>query len=128
MSETMNTADHGDHRDQRGRFLSGGKPGPGRAKGSRNRLAESFVADLYNVWEAHGASALERCAIEEPAQFVRVVASLMPKDINLSVEIDPASFVSRFHTAAQLLGHDVEPPRPRRPLRVVAAKVIDHAG
>src|SRR5258705_6813033 len=34
-------------RDKRnGRFVTGGKPGPGRAVGSRNKLTESFAVDL----------------------------------------------------------------------------------
>jgi len=62
----------------------------GRAKGSRNRLSESFVSDLKNAWDQYGTTALRRCALEEPATFVRVVAGLMPKDINLCVEISHA--------------------------------------
>ena len=101
-------------RDAKGRFLVGNKPPGGRPKGSRNKLAESFVSDLRDCWETHGIEALERCATEEPAQFVRVVASLMPKDINLSVGmIDPTSFASRFAAAAALLGN-IEPPRQLR--------------
>jgi hypothetical protein len=111
-------------RDAKGLFLVGNKPPGGRPKGSRNKLAESFVADLRDVWETHGIEALERCAEEEPAQFVRVVASLMPKDINLNVGIDPTSFASRFAAAAALLGN-TEPPRlPRHPLP--GQRVIEH--
>jgi hypothetical protein len=111
-------------RDERtGRFQLGHKGG-GRPKGSRNKLAESFVADLRDCWELHGVQALERCALEEPSQFLRVIASLMPKDVNLSVEISAVAFADRFRAAAELLGHDVDPPRLRRPLP--GQRVIEH--
>ena len=93
-------------RDTRsGRFLTGCKPGPGRQLGSRNKLAENFIADLHATWEEHGAAALAKCAVDEPAQFVRVVASLMPKDINLTVGVDAATFVRTFREARAALGN-----------------------
>ena len=50
-------------RDQRnGRFLAGNSGNGGRKPGSRNKLAESFVADLKEIWEEHGITALERVA------------------------------------------------------------------
>jgi hypothetical protein len=112
-------------RDAKGRFLVGNKPPGGRPKGSRNKLAENFVADLRDCWETHGIRALERCATEEPAQFVRVVASLMPRTLDLNIAIDVASFADRFAAAAQLLGHDIDPPRLRRhPLP--GQRIIEH--
>lgn len=72
-------------RDDKGRFLSGGKAGPGRPKGSRNKLSEDFVADLYTKWNEHGTDALDKMAKEDPSGFVKVVAGLMPKDVNLNV-------------------------------------------
>jgi hypothetical protein len=95
----------------------------GRPKGSRNKLAEAFIEDLRGVWETHGKAALEKCATDEPAQFVRVLASLMPKDINLNVAVDANDFAAKFRTACELLGN-TEPPRPLRPFR--HPKVIDH--
>jgi hypothetical protein len=67
--------------------------------------------------------ALQRCAEEEPAQFVRVVASLMPKDINLNVAVDVADFATKFRTACAMLGN-TEPSRLRRPLP--GQRVIEH--
>ena len=56
-----------------------GNPG-GRPKGSRNKLSEDFFQDLYDVWQAFGKPALETMAMLYPAEFVRLVASLMPKE------------------------------------------------
>jgi hypothetical protein len=85
----------------------------GRPRGSRNRLADAFVSDLAACWEKYGVQALETCAITEPSVFVRVIASLMPKDINLNVGLDVAGFAQKFQTAAEMLGN----PPPKR-LRV----------
>jgi hypothetical protein len=86
----------------------------GRPKGSRNRLAEDFVANLADAWQEHGATALAICAKTEPAQFCRIIASLMPKDINISGQIDVVAFASKFEAALELLGN-----RPR-------SKLIEH--
>jgi hypothetical protein len=43
-----------------GRFVSGNNGGPGRQRGSRNKLGEAFVADVYAKWQEHGAQTLER--------------------------------------------------------------------
>jgi hypothetical protein len=112
MSEIANSG-----RDAKtGRFQTG-NIGGGRPKGRRAKLSEVFIADLHAVWQTHGLAALEKCAVEEPSQFVRVIASLMPRDINLAVAVDAASFVDKFRAAAELLGHDIDPPRLRRPMR-----------
>jgi Family of unknown function (DUF5681) len=52
----------------------------GRPKGSRNKLSEEFFRDLCDVWQAFGKPALETMAMLYPAEFVRLVASLMPKE------------------------------------------------
>jgi hypothetical protein len=103
-------------RDAGGRFQNGSKPGPGRPRGARSRFGEAFIQDLASVWETRGIQALERCAVDEPGVFLRVCASLMPKDLNLNLTADAGTFATNFRSALQLLGNDVEPPRRRPPL------------
>jgi hypothetical protein len=75
-------------RNARGQFLTGHKQvSPGRPIGSRNKLGEAFVGDLLECWEKHGVTALERCATEEPARFVQICASLLPKDIDIKHDV-----------------------------------------
>ena len=52
----------------------------GRPKGSRNKLSEDFFRDLCDAWQAFGKPALETMAMLYPVEFVRLVASLMPKE------------------------------------------------
>jgi len=56
----------------------------GRPKGSRNKLAETFWADLYQAWQANGIDAIDRMIAEKPGDLVRVVATQMPKELNVN--------------------------------------------
>src|SRR3954447_14269479 len=53
----------------------------GRPKGARNRLGEEFLAELYNAFETNGRAAIERVVEEDPAAFLRIIASLVPKEV-----------------------------------------------
>jgi len=57
----------------------------GRPKGSRNKLSEDFFRDLSEAWQAFGKPALMTAAWTHPVEFVRVVAQLMPKDVDVTV-------------------------------------------
>jgi hypothetical protein len=60
------------------------KPGnPGRPKGSRNKLGEAFVAALHDDFMAHGVTVIERVREEKPDQYMKVVASLLPKEFKI---------------------------------------------
>lgn len=63
----------------------------GRPKGSRNKLGEAFIADVYAKWEQHGAQALDALIEQDPGGFVRVVASLMPKEMIVKDELGDVS-------------------------------------
>ena len=66
----------------------------GRPKGARNKLGEAFIADLAKHWETNGTDALVAALEKDPAGYVRVVASLLPKDVNLDVSDDLAAVLS----------------------------------
>ncbi len=57
----------------------------GRPKGSRGKLAEAFWSDFAAAWESKGAAALEVVAEADPSTFVRVAASLMPKETEVTL-------------------------------------------
>jgi hypothetical protein len=95
----------------------------GRPKGSRNRLSEAFVEDLAAAWQEHGIEALNRVAKDDPGAFLRVVASIMPRDLNVNLSLDAATFADKWRQASEILGHDVTMPISRRSLRTV--KVIE---
>ena len=114
MSETSTDRDRG------GRFVNGGKAGPGRPKGARSRFSEQFLEDLSSAWSEFGVEALRRVAVEEPSQFLKCCAMLMPRDI--AITHDVTGFAQNFRQALALLGNDSEPPEPRR--RLPGEKVV----
>lgn len=62
------------------------KPGnPGRPKGSRNKLGEDFIAALHDDFQAHGKAAIVKVRDEKPDQYLKVIASIVPKDLNVNV-------------------------------------------
>jgi hypothetical protein len=84
----MSMSENETKRDQTtGRFLSGGIGGPGRPRGSRARLGESFLADLKDVWEERGRAALVAAATDEPARFCAMFASLLPRELDVEVDV-----------------------------------------
>ncbi len=58
----------------------------GRPKGSRNKLSEDFVAALYDDFREHGSAAIAACRAEKPDVYVRVIAGILPKDVQLKVQ------------------------------------------
>lgn len=58
-----------------------GNPGPG--KGIRKRLAGDFVRELHRDFNEHGAEAIAKCRTQRPAEYVRIIASLLPKQIDI---------------------------------------------
>ncbi len=58
----------------------------GRPKGARNKLADEFLADLLESWREKGKQALATAADEKPAEYARMVAGLLPKDVNVTAD------------------------------------------
>lgn len=68
-----------------GRFVTGGKPGPGRPKGSRNKFAEDFITDFYNDWLEHGPTVLAVVRAEKPDQYLKAAVAILPKQMDVRV-------------------------------------------
>lgn len=58
----------------------------GRPKGSRNKLSHRFIEDLYADWLEDGQSILNVLKAKDPAAYARIVASMVPKDIDVTVD------------------------------------------
>ena len=102
-------AHHPIERAKNGTFAPGHRGGPGRPVGSRNRLAESFLADLQKQWAKSGKKALERTATDDPVAFTKIVASLMPREmlasvINVNANIDARLLADVQTFAGELAG------------------------
>lgn len=55
----------------------------GRPKGSRNKLSENFITALSNDFEKNGVSVIEAVRAEKPAEYLKIIAAIVPKEINV---------------------------------------------
>lgn len=54
----------------------------GRPKGARSKLGEAFLKELLGDFEQHGAAAIIKVREDRPADYVKVVASILPKELS----------------------------------------------
>ena len=56
----------------------------GRPKGSRHKLGEDFVAALQADFMENGAATIEKVRDERPQDYLKVIASILPKEVNVN--------------------------------------------
>ncbi|MGA7451726.1 MAG: hypothetical protein WBW73_10790 [Rhodoplanes sp.] len=95
-------------RNALGRFVRGNSGGPGRPKGSRNRLGEEFLSDLYADWAEHGASVIAEVRERNPVAYLRTVAGLLPQQVGItSMREDVRAMTDEELAKALLSAHEV---------------------
>ncbi len=52
--------------------------------GARNRLAETFLEDLYRDWQEHGTQTIETVRESDPGTYLKIVAGLIPREMQLN--------------------------------------------
>lgn len=60
----------------------------GRPKGSRNKLGEDFIVALHADFQEHGVAAIEAVRTEKPDAYIKVIASILPKELKITNESD----------------------------------------
>jgi hypothetical protein len=89
----------------------------GRPKEARDRLSRAFLLGLADDFEANGKLAIERVRAEDPSAYLRVVASLQPKELEIS---DPLRTMSdeklsaSIEVLAEMLREKADMPAPRK--------------
>ena len=87
----------------------------GRPKGARNKLSEAFLEALHDDFLEHGASVICRVRKDKPEQYLKVIASILPRDLNLNVnpirEMSDEELLERIRD----LDRAIEPMVSRRP-------------
>ena len=54
----------------------------GRPKGARAKLGEAFIDALLNDWNSNGVKAIIDMRDERPGDYVKIIASILPKEIS----------------------------------------------
>lgn len=75
-------------RDDQGRFLTGNNGG-GRPVGSRNKLTDTFLTAIADDFAANGVDAIARVREADPAIYLKLVSSLLPRQLVLQREREP---------------------------------------
>ena len=58
----------------------------GRPVGSRNKLSETFITDLAELWDEQGSAILQRVADENPEKLLAAMVQVLPKDFQVTVD------------------------------------------
>jgi hypothetical protein len=66
------------------RFKPGHLSRGGRRKGSRDRIATALLEEIARDFEAHGADAVKICRLEKPTEYLRICASLLPREFEIT--------------------------------------------
>jgi hypothetical protein len=83
--EPRNNADETRRQMPEGRrFLPGNS---GRPKGSRNKLGEAFLEAMHSDFTEHGVAVIAKVREEKPDQYLKVIASILPKQMELNVNV-----------------------------------------
>lgn len=95
-------------RNQSGQFIVGHTGMGGRPKGARNKLGEAFIQALHDSFEQHGPETIEAVRVEKPDQYLKVIASLLPKEHTLNIndnfsEMTDAELAERIRTLAETI-------------------------
>jgi hypothetical protein len=98
--------------DKPWRFKKGNKMSKGRPKGGRVKLSERFLTTLAQDFDKHGASVIQYVRQNEPSTYLRVVASIVPKEALLKMEVSGEvaikTHAEEVLNAYRLIGAEIE--------------------
>lgn len=94
-SKPVSTGKKQGDRTEGGQFAPGVSGNPnGRPPGSRNKLTEEFIEALAADFAEHGRDVIRRVCVEDPGAYLRVIASLVPKQAAFAVGGGPLEDLS----------------------------------
>ena len=74
-------------RDANGRLVPGGRSiNPGGRGNARNKLCKEFVTALQKDFAIHGEQAIENCRLFDAVAYLKIIASLLPKEVTIRPE------------------------------------------
>lgn len=94
-----------------------GPGNPGRPKEARDKISRAFLTALADDFEKNGVSAIEKVRKDDAPTYLRVVAGVIPKEIEISRPLDGMDD-SQLAQAIELLADVLRsqaPPIPEEP-------------
>ena len=87
MAATAETVQRKTHTGA-GKFAPGNNANPsGRPRSSKHLLSEDFLRALHAHFVRHGIKAIARCAQKRPDAYLKVIAGILPRDLNVNVSV-----------------------------------------
>ncbi|MEM9122180.1 MAG: hypothetical protein AAGB03_02555 [Pseudomonadota bacterium] len=106
-------------RDASGRFVAGHRLG-GRPLGARNRLGAAFLQALQDDFDDHGEAAIAAVRSDKPLDYLKIIASILPKDLAVSIEMNEAftddDLDREIRKASRALGYTLLEATPKEPV------------
>jgi hypothetical protein len=96
-----------------GQLLPGtGRLGPGRTPGARNKLQLDFCRALAKDFEEHGEGIIRIARIEDPVAYLKLIASILPKELVVEARAIEGMSDEEIKTALDTIGKiaRLEPP------------------
>jgi hypothetical protein len=75
-------------------------PAKGRPTRARDKLRNSFLSALAEDFALHGEDAIKAMRENDPSGYVRAIASLMPKEMDVTHQVNPLEQLSDDQLAA----------------------------
>jgi hypothetical protein len=67
-------------------FKAGEPSRGGRRKGSRDRVETKMLEAIARDFEEHGEEAIRICRVERPNEYLKLVASLLPREVEATID------------------------------------------
>jgi hypothetical protein len=90
----------GPKQDTRFRPGQSGNPA-GRPKGARNKVSEKLLEALASDFDIHGKEVIETVRIDKPHEYLKIVASLVPKQMEIESTAQPFAVIPQALESAE---------------------------
>jgi hypothetical protein len=89
-------------RKQDTRFKRGQSGNPaGRPKGARNKVSEKLLEALALDFDTHGKAVIEKVRSDRPHEYLKIVASLVPKQMEIESTAQPFAIIPQEVESAE---------------------------